>query len=211
MYIDEMKKLQKRAGNPYSGFDVERFRALYAQGLCDSEIAREMDRHRKTITAHRERLGLPRNEYSNGWQPKLWDTDKAKHMYDAGCSDGVIAQAVGVSATTVARWRYKNGFPANHNFPINEKAARQLYDAGENDRAIMSALGISATAVRSWRARHNLPPNVTGRLDTARAKELYDAGYYDREIAEELGVRIQTIQDWRKRNNLIAVRKQKGW
>lgn len=81
---------------------------------------------------------------------------KVLEMYQAGATDGEIADATGWSKRTVCKWRQGNGLPGNRkNTPIRdrEEEAVRLYEAGCSDNQIAGTIGCSAKAVWDWRKR----------------------------------------------------------
>ena len=197
--------MDKRAGRPKSGCDLEQLRELHAQGLCDEHIARAMGKHSKTIRSYREKLGLPRNQFDprtdNG--PKDWDKERARMLYDAGCSDSVLARELGIGITRVHTWRAENDLPPNSNGPFDHDRARVLYDDGLIDNRIAAALGVSRTAILHWREENGLCPNLERQhLDETAAQRLHDQGQTDTQIARALGTERSVIRKWRIREGL---------
>lgn len=139
-----------------------------------------------------------------------WE-DLARSMHAAGRTDAAIAEAVGVSAYHIKRWRLKRGLPSNRPVGGSSKyhlpGAFELYKAGKSDGEIAAAMKCSKATVARWRREHDLPTNFEPRglingNDWDEAMRLYEAGKPDGQIAQALGVAPVTVQRWRHRNNL---------
>lgn len=101
-----------------------------------------------------------------------------RKYYNAGMSDRAIAEALGVSKSAVARWRYMNELGPNH---AAAEACRQrlqeyarLYLEGHSDGYIARATGVRNSTVAAWRERNGLPPN-------------FKRGQYDRRTVNKHG------------------------
>ena len=81
---------------------------------------------------------------------------KVLEMYQAGATDGEIADATGWSKRTVCKWRQGNGLPGNRkgvSLTQRETEVIRLYDLGHSDPEIAGAIGCSTYAVFHWRHR----------------------------------------------------------
>lgn len=96
-----------------------------------------------------------------------WDIEKALKLYEQGSWDKEIAEACGVSNSTIFRWRTSLGLPTNRSKKrkdgtiVDWSLAEKLYEEGLNDVQIAKQLGESVRhgAVRDWRVRTGRPAN----------------------------------------------------
>ncbi|WP_267395275.1 MULTISPECIES: helix-turn-helix domain-containing protein [unclassified Sphingomonas] len=144
---------------------VERQR-LYDQGLGDSEIARLQGCDKSSVREWRLRKGLPVN-FSRTQTRKVTAKQYAlrRAMYDAGCTDPVIAKAVGITDVNVCLWRRREGLPPNTPPGRNAKAdpnlaivtpdlkrrALALLERGVGARIIAREMGASLKSLDRWR------------------------------------------------------------
>ena len=78
---------------------------LYAEGLCDKEIAENLGVASATIRAWRNRNNLPLN------RPQPADSERLE-LYRKGYSDAKIGHAVGVTKSAICSWRHRHGLQA---------------------------------------------------------------------------------------------------
>ena len=81
---------------------------------------------------------------------------KVLEMYQAGATDGEIADATGWSKRTVCKWRQGNGLPGNRkgvSLTQREAEVIRLYEQGLSDRDIARSIGCGQVAVCRWRQR----------------------------------------------------------
>lgn len=96
-----------------------------------------------------------------------WDTEKALKLHEEGAYDKDIAQQLGISTSSVHRWRKGLGLPPNKGRRLKDgtlidwNLAEKLYAEGLNDVQIAKQLGEKVThgTVRDWRLRTNKPAN----------------------------------------------------
>ncbi len=122
-----------------------------------------------------------------------------RHRTDAG-----IARVLGVSPSTVYRWRREAGVSAlSHSPNVSVKRFRELQRLHRIDRAVAEALGQSPSAIRSWRKRHNIPPLERPRhcaeLTKAQVLKLQREYGTDKAIARVLKTAPGTILNVRRR------------
>ena len=69
-----------------------------------------------------------------------WDRLKALEMYQQGCTDLQIADAVGVSKSTISNWRSQHGLPPNTGTTKdkNHRKSKLSLDAAEAKAAGMN-------------------------------------------------------------------------
>lgn len=95
---------------------------------------------------------------------RSWHTE-AEKLYRAGYTDHEIADAVGVSYSSVQNWRRKilnvDPNPDRDKSSFSWEWARDLYLAGLNDREIAEKLGCCVSSVWRWRTKYELFPNGT--------------------------------------------------
>lgn len=101
------------------------------------------------------------------------DAEKCKALYGAGATDKELAQELGVSNTTIVRWRHIHELPPNgHGLaPRRVGAPRlskietrkikymELYKQGLQDAEIGKICGVQKSTVYHWRKQVGLPPN----------------------------------------------------
>ena len=97
---------------------------------------------------------------------KLWDTAKARALYDGGASDRDIATACGISPSAIGRWRNRLRLPP-HTPPrpprtFDTSRARALYDEGRTDIFIAMACDVCVGTISNWRHQEGLPSKHRG-------------------------------------------------
>lgn len=89
-------------------------KAMYEEGMSDRAIAAELHVSPTSVKRWRGREGLSVNNH--GSIPDKVQAERkaaAKELWARGGSDSDIAQALGVSPRTVAKWRYDMGLPSH--------------------------------------------------------------------------------------------------
>lgn len=144
------------------------FRALYDQGMNDSEIAAETGSIRKTVCDWRKQNKLPPHVRRNY---RDWDADDERFMplYNRGMTDTQIADVFRMNPWNVRDWRQQKGLKANvvprkcggrkpwKDWAREDSLIRPLYERGLNDAQIAKEIGINPRTVCDWRHRFNLP------------------------------------------------------
>ena len=87
------------------------------------------------------------------------DCEKAMELYNAGMSDGQMAEKLGVSRQAVSGWRVKNRLSRPTPHKVRHAEYMSLYERGYVDRIIAERVGVCCTTVRNWRRKHGLPAN----------------------------------------------------
>lgn len=87
--------------------------ALYRAGYSDGAIAGALGCAKPTITTWRQKNNLPANYTKKERERKEREKQRLR-LYREGCSDGVIAKALGCAVTTVTLWRQSRALPANY-------------------------------------------------------------------------------------------------
>ena len=134
----------KPDATPEGCFDCALFAELYNAGKKWTEIAKDLGVHTKTVHSWVCAMGLPSN-WKCGGKTRIknppvtpdeirrkaiaagfgrrkkihLDCVKFATAYNAGCSNGEIAEATGASSTTVARWLDKLGLKGNRTCRTN--------------------------------------------------------------------------------------------
>lgn len=189
---------------------AKQLKILHAEGLWDNELARRLGVCAHKVKRDRERLGLPRNEYSradNPASPVYVDAKAARKLYDQGLSDWEIGLKLCVDVGKARQWRISEGLKPNkrHEWTDAKLAeARRLYDKGLPDADIAAAVQMDIEAVRQWRIGEGLQPNRRRLLDETEVRRLYDQGKSDIEIARAVSATNAGIQGWRARNGLLS-------
>lgn len=176
----------------------------YEAGWHDAEIARQADISAPAVASWRDRNNLPPNKCVSR-EPlgpgRAWDREEAERLYKLGLPDTRIAAQVGVSTTTIRKWRKEHGLPVQVRRSVSEADIEALYKEGLNDTEIASKLGISDTQVGNWRRNHDLPRNHIV-LDVQAARMLWEQEKNDAEIARTLGTTRAIVRKWRTRSGL---------
>ena len=129
---------------------------MYAKAPNKSQIIGVLaDLTLSTRTEMREFLGIDAQCPTTA---KL-DCEKAMYLYNAGMSDGQMAEALGVSRQAVGDWRAKNRLARPTPRKVRHEEYMSLYDRGFVDRIIADKVGVCCTTVRNWRRKHGLPAN----------------------------------------------------
>lgn len=101
------------------------------------------------------------------------DAEKCKALYSGGSTDKELAQELGVSNTTIVRWRHIHELPPNGHGLIPGKVGTprmskielrkikymELYKQGLQDAEIGKICGVQKGTVYNWRKQLGLPPN----------------------------------------------------
>lgn len=96
-------------------YPVEKIRALYEQGLRDTEIARTMGCSLSIICDWRNRENLPKNKKPGGPEAlRAVYEEKAAALYYQGMPDRKIANILGGGRWDARRWRERHGLAANN-------------------------------------------------------------------------------------------------
>ena len=88
--------------------------------------------------------------------------EAARKLYDQGLNDREISMQIGVSDSSVARWRNAEGLPPQ--FPrraqkFSREEARKLHALGLTDAEIGATLGMKGETIKKWRQSAKLPAN----------------------------------------------------
>lgn len=133
----------------------------YPGGGC--RLKRDKDGNKLDVT--------PKSWIDVPHKPKVrefeWDTEKALKLHEEGAYDKDIAQQLGISTSSVHRWRKGLGLPPNKGRRLKDGTlvdwdlAEKLYAEGLNDVQIAKQLGEKVThgTVRDWRLRTNKSAN----------------------------------------------------
>lgn len=88
------------------------------------------------------------------------DELRAMQLYITGMCDLDLADALGVTKTTVRKWRQRMRLPLHPQLQrrtgLDEARAMQLYNDGLCDLDMAEALGVSRNTVADWRKRNDL-------------------------------------------------------
>ncbi len=133
----------------------------------------------------------------------------ALRLYKTGMTVREIADTVGISCSTVSRWRQSEGLSrpirgARRYSDQTRDLAMAKYREGVNPTEIADLFGVSATTVRWWARTMGVQRSVPlfrGHHDKEtrrRAVELYTEGHSSRYVAEVLGEGIDqhTVVAW---------------
>lgn len=160
-------------------------------------------------------LGIEKESDNKPKQSRTkWNQELARNLYESGKTAREIAEAVGVSLTTINCWVSRNYKDRAAELRTErEKDFMELWDKGLNDNQISMVTGFSAPTVHLWRKKNGLSVNVTTKKSkiTDRRMEFYRAGFSDEEIADKVHATINAIAKWRGRRNLPPNRKEKEW
>lgn len=146
---------------------------LYKKGKKISQVA-PLSFVGSTVSTYtaRERKSLAMDKLN---APAYFD------MHKNGARDEEIAQAAGVSPTTVRRWRVEHNLPFNERkktddfvdkrklLSFDEKVAFELYRKGKIDNEIAEKCGVLGMTIARWRKRRGLEAN---RFCNARKKAI---------------------------------------
>lgn len=188
-----------------------RFGELYNRGMTDQQIAETTGQSQRAVQRWRYKNHLRANR--KGPAPNL-DLEarrrKMRELYDQGMNDAEIAEALGMSVKTTAKYRRQCGLLPHmqeRQCKINAARALKLWKQGKSDKEIGVALGVSKGCVWHWRHRAGLPsveikqkPREISWEETG--KRLLEQGATDREIAETVGKAVSTITCWRVKHGL---------
>jgi len=147
-----------------------RFRACYAAGRHDADIARRM-------AVSRTAVGLWRHRQHPPLRPNrpFPSTEECWQYYVRGMTDAAIAAATGLALNAIRHWRYRWVLPAvtkayravdEHGTVVIKSGVPdyiKYYTLGWNDAEIASAVNRTPSAADSWRRDRGLPRNVRGR------------------------------------------------
>jgi hypothetical protein len=158
------------------------------------------------------------------WERWPERAEQARALMAAGQPDVAIAEAVGLSKTTVSRWRRGIGLrrkvprpPWWEKDPSRAAAVRADYDAGAITGVLAQRHGVSLKMVRHWLKAHGLTFHTqcdwSVRLPelAALARAAYDRLATDAAIAELCGLNVEQVRQWRKRHELPAHKRPLGW
>lgn len=149
---------------------------LYAQGLNDSQIGRQIGATRLAVAAWRKKHGLKSNRKYDRLSPEAERARMA--LYLAGKNDREISRIEGSDRCVVGQWRRRNNLPT-HNpqfvmLSVEETAARTLlYRMGRSDCHIARAVGVHFSCIRRWRVRKGFPANPDLRIRGIRCRRLH--------------------------------------
>ena len=118
--------------------------------------------HPKTVRPPQPRAQVEGYVHRPTAAKSLEKDPKALAMYQAGATDGEIADATGWGKSTVAKWRRDSGLPGNRkgvSLTQREAEVIRLYEEGNSDPEIAGAIGCSTYAVFHWRRRTGRPAN----------------------------------------------------
>ena len=91
-----------------------------------------------------------------------FDTERAMELYEKGLVDREIGEQVGVSDSTITRWRREKDLLAN-GAPVRNPSWRaevtRLYEQGYNDKGIAEQVGVSVQTIYNWRRLEGLLAN----------------------------------------------------
>ena len=91
-----------------------------------------------------------------------FDMERAMELYEKGLVDREIGEQIGVSGSTITRWRREKDLLAN-GAPIRNPSWRaevaRLYGKGYNDEGIAEQVGVSVQTIHKWRRWEGLPAN----------------------------------------------------
>ena len=131
-----------------------------------------------------------------------WDKDAALELWKQGLLDPQIGEQLGVSSSTIERWRHENHLTSNYSRSPRTSELLALWRDGKTDREIAAETGMKLKKVQDWRNGRRLKRNpelreLKQKAAMAWRRALYDAGKTDREIAEALGIQRGTVTVWR--------------
>lgn len=101
------------------------------------------------------------------------DNDAISRLYEQGKTDTQIARTLGISDTTVAKWREEAGVPGHGSKTRSwdTDLALRMYKEGSDDMTIGREISVGVESVRAWRKENDLPTN-RHRLPYTGRKEL---------------------------------------
>jgi DNA-binding NarL/FixJ family response regulator len=131
-----------------------------------------------------------------------WDKEAALELWKQGLLDPQIGERLGVSSSTIERWRHENHLTSNYSRSPRTSELLALWRDGKTDREIAAETGMKLKKVQDWRNGRRLKRNpelreLEQKAAMAWRRALYDAGKTDREIAEALGIQRGTVTVWR--------------
>lgn len=184
--------------------DMEKFHALYNQGLSDNKIAKELGCDRKTIERRRHKLGLP----INFWQSEAKrNPELIKQMLEEGKSSAEISKLLKVSVTTLAKFKKENNIRSAHDAKMSEEdinKAMSLAQQGYMDSEIAKMFGVTAGNIGIHRRNRGIETQFTydkiSKIDNEKFEELFNKGLGDEEIGKALGMSADGIYSHRMRH-----------
>ncbi len=131
-----------------------------------------------------------------------WDKDAALELWKQGLLDPQIGERLGVSSSTIERWRHEKHLTSNYARSPRSSQLLALWRQGKCDSEIAEELGMKRRKVQDWRNGRRLKRNPSPvereqAAAMARRRALYDEGKTDREISEALGIQARTVTVWR--------------
>jgi DNA-binding MarR family transcriptional regulator len=133
--------------------------------LSNRELATIVDKPKTRVIEIRRELNLSRDgDDARGILFLTIGQQVRQLVVEEGNSltDKKLAQRVGISLTTLSRWREKLGIPAwkKRKYTPDEKYFLKMWEDGWSDVEIAKVMGCRYTRVQKWRYRNDLIANV---------------------------------------------------
>lgn len=138
--------------------------AEHVQILADLNAVSKEEMREKLLELGAEGVPVGRKKRTTkatgDYKPVKLDELRAMQLYNDGACDLELADALGVTKTTVCKWRKMMRLQPNgqrqRRTGLDEARAMQLYNDGLCDLDMAEALGVSRNTVADWRKRNDL-------------------------------------------------------
>jgi transposase-like protein len=186
----------------------------------DAKIGREVGVSREAARQWRKRFGVARPTIN--WiscSPEKRKQAEKLMIDNPGWNDKEIAGHLGVSTTTINKWRKQLGIPLapSRTFYPSEKreqAKNLMIDNPDwNDARIARAVGVSTTTINVWRKQLGISPSRVKanayppeKRDQVKKLMADNPDWSNRKIARDLNMSITTINVWRKQFGVFPSR-----
>lgn len=187
--------------------NLDKFKALYNQGLSDSKIAEQLGCSRKSIERRRHKFGLP----VNFWQSEVRrNPELVKQMLSEGKSGAEISKILKVSVATISKFKKENNIKGAYDIKMSKEdinKAMSLAKEGCTDSEIAQIFGVTTGNIWNHRDNKGIKSQFTydkiSKIDNKKFERLFNQGLGDKEIGEALGMSSDGIYSHRIRHSYI--------